>query len=67
LVIDPAKHLIINLKRFSQTGFSYIKNSKKISFPMVLNLDQYMIHKLEKHKDADLINMYLNASMKEPW
>lgn len=59
LVIDPANHLIINLKRFTQTGFSYTKNSKRISFPMVLDLDPYMIHKLEKNKDSDLINDYL--------
>jgi hypothetical protein len=52
--------LIVNLKRFQHTGFSFSKNSKKISFPLILSLDEFMIHKIDKN-DSDLIKEYNEA------
>ncbi len=61
LLLDPPNYLIINLKRFAQMGISYIKNSKKIAFPMILNLDPYMIHKIPK-TDIESFNLYHQAT-----
>lgn len=64
--MDPPRHLIINLKRFQHTGFSFSKNSKKIAFPLILSLDEFMIHKIDKN-DTELIKEYNEALDYQPW
>ena len=67
LMIDPPKNLIINLKRFqSSGGLSFSKNSKRISFPLILAIDDYMIHKIPR-SDTETILLYKEASDDRTW
>ncbi|CDW88602.1 ubiquitin carboxyl-terminal hydrolase 16-like [Stylonychia lemnae] len=66
LMIDPPNNLVISLKRFSQTGFSLSKNTKKVSFPILLNMDNYIIHRINKDDD-EKISFYENASLDDKW
>lgn len=60
LIFDGPNYLIINLKRFSQTGYYLSKNSKRISFGEFLDLDDFMIHAVPKEND-ELLERYLKA------
>lgn len=52
LIYEPPKYLIINLKRFSMSGFGmYSKNSKRVNFSMQISLDDFMIHKVHKNNE----------------
>eukprot|EP00347_Sterkiella_histriomuscorum_P016801 403351801 len=66
IMIDPPKNLIINLKRFTQMAFTFSKNSKRISFPLLLNLDDFMIHQINK-QDTDLLDIYQKATLDKDW
>ena len=67
LILDPPKNLIINLKRFQQTGgFSFSKNSNRISFPAILSLDELMVHKIPR-SEVETIQIYQEASDDRPW
>ena len=67
LLLDPPKTLIINLKRFQQVGgYSFVKNSKRVSFPLILSLDEYMIHRVDR-LDLSTIEEYNAARDDEPW
>ena len=67
LLIDPPKTLIVNLKRFQHSGgFSFSKNSKRVSFPLILQLDEYMIHQVRKD-DGDTIKEYSEARDDKEW
>lgn len=44
IVVEPPNNLIINLKRFTQMGFAFSKNSKRVKFSMTLDLDDFMVH-----------------------
>ena len=46
LILTAPNYLLINLKRFTQSGFAFSKNSKRISFPSYLFMDDFMIHKV---------------------
>lgn len=48
LIYDPPRNLIINLKRFTFAYRGMSKNNVKITYPINLILDEYMIHKVEK-------------------
>ena len=54
LMFLPPSHLIINLKRFIQTGVSFIKNQKRISFPLKLSIDDFMIHMVHKDNEEEV-------------
>eukprot|EP00347_Sterkiella_histriomuscorum_P024359 403331397 len=66
LLIDPPNNLVINLKRFTQSAFTFYKNCKRVTFPLELNLDNYLIHKVMQN-DQQSFDQYLNAKMNEPW
>jgi len=66
LVLTAPNYLLINLKRFSQSGFAFSKNSKKVSFPSYLFMDDYMIHKVH-FQDEETINKFLNAKTSDEW
>ncbi len=53
-MLEPPKYLIINLKRFIQSGLGFIKNQKKISFPMMLTLDDFTVHIVHKDYEEEL-------------
>lgn len=55
---------MINLKRFSQAGFTFLKNSKKIVFPPILKMDDFMIHMVDKN-DEELVKKYREAKDKD--
>lgn len=57
IIIHPPSNLIINLKRFTQMGFAFSKNSKRIKFPLVLELDDFMIHSVLK-SDLESLQQY---------
>ena len=65
-MIDPPNNLIINLKRFSQSGFSISKNTKKVTFPLSLNMDNYVIHRINKD-DEEQVYLYENACLSTEW
>jgi ubiquitin C-terminal hydrolase len=54
LILEPPQCLIINLKRFSQTGYFFSKNSKTIDFKLYLSLDDFTIHRVPK-LDKELV------------
>ncbi|CDW75691.1 ubiquitin carboxyl-terminal hydrolase 16 isoform x2 [Stylonychia lemnae] len=66
MLIEPPNNLIINLKRFTQQAFSFSKNSKRIAFPLILELDDFMIHTVNK-EDNDLIKQYEQAKTDADW
>ena len=66
MILEPPKNLIINLKRFSQFGLAFSKNTKRISFPMTLSLDDYMIHQV-RNDDISLMSKYMNAKDDDSW
>lgn len=54
------------MKRFAHSGFGFIKNSKRVQFPLILALDEFMIHQVEK-TDAETLRTYTEAKDDEPW
>lgn len=66
MILEPPNYLIINLKRFSQFGLAFSKNTKKVSFPMTLSLDDYMIHQI-KNDDIVMMKKYMNAKDDDSW
>jgi len=46
LILEPPVCLIINLKRFTQTGFYFSKSTKQIDFSLHLALDPFMVHRV---------------------
>ena len=36
---------------------SFSKNSKRVTFPLILSMDEFVIHKLEKNDD-ELFQLY---------
>ncbi len=66
MILEPPKNLIINLKRFSQFGLAFSKNTKRVSFPMTLSLDDYMIHQV-RNDDIAMMSKYVNAKDDDSW
>ena len=54
-MVDPPQNLIINLKRFQSGGMgglsSFSKNSKRVTFPLILSMDEFVIHKIDKNDE----------------
>jgi hypothetical protein len=45
---EPPQSLVLNLKRFQQAGLAFIKNAKKVAFPLELSLDPYVVHRVPR-------------------
>jgi ubiquitin carboxyl-terminal hydrolase 8 len=65
-MLDPPKLLIINLKRVAHGSFGFVKNSKRVQFPLILSLDEFMIHKIEKTNQKE-IDAYSSAKEEDHW
>ena len=66
LTSPPPKNLIINLKRFQHAAYGLSKNAKKIKYPLVLTLDDFMIHKLDAN-DVDAVELFESAQSGQDW
>mmetsp|Transcript_34795 Transcript_34795/g.25954 ORF Transcript_34795/g.25954 Transcript_34795/m.25954 type:complete len:123 (+) Transcript_34795:979-1347(+) len=66
LILTAPNYLIINLKRFSQSGFAFSKNSKQVSFPLYLVMDDYILHKVH-FQDQETIAKFLQAKDTDSW
>ena len=51
LIARPPWNLVINLKRFTEGMRGWKKSNKDVIFPIILEIDKYIIHEVELHDD----------------
>lgn len=66
LIARPPRNLVINLKRFTEGGRGWKKSNKDVIFPIMLELDKYIIHEVELHDD-EFIDQYESAETDSTW
>ncbi|CAI2382727.1 unnamed protein product [Moneuplotes crassus] len=66
VILELPLNLIINLKRFTHSRYSFQKSRKTVVYPLYLKMDKYTMTECDQ-EDLDCYQKYSNSTFQDKW